>query len=444
MKQWLGIAAVSLCFFACKKEIAPSVATQAISNESFFNSVKSELRDSLSSADFATIDQNRWYKSKDVQSDNYFVRIAFQNKNLATDFILLRTDSLGDVKEGKIIHVDQLNNVKNSNDLMFRGQFIIQSLGREKSIEKEVVNGKWKKQTDIASLLPAPTEEPAGTQDLPEVVVTTYTPSGSSSGDWYLYGVFFDDYDYSSGGGDAYTYGSSSGGSSTTSISTTNTDNTIIIEVESNDDTPIKVEDYVKCFETVPDANATYQIKLYADIPVNGDPGQLFNTSTGQVGHTFIQLIKSSGSTSIQQNIGFYPETGWKSLSSYSVDSKVVDNAGHEFNSSLTASVSSTEFQAALSKMQSISGNDYNIETWNCTDFALAVFNAANSGQPLTVPKFQIPGTSTYSDTPQALFDTMKGMQNAGNDSYGKIDIPGVCGYVGGSHGSCGSTSNPE
>ena len=57
----------------------------------------------------------------------------------------------------------------------------------------------------------------------------------------------------------------------------------------------------------------------------------------------------------------------------------------------------------------------------------------------VTIPKYIIPGTDIYSNTPQGLYATIEGMKNIGNDSYGKIDIPGVGGYVGDSHGSCGN-----
>jgi hypothetical protein len=85
-------------------------------------------------------------------------------------------------------------------------------------------------------------------------------------------------------------------------------------------------------------------------------------------------LRKSGGGDIIQQNIGFYPNTSWKALAGTSVESKVVDNEGHEYNASLTMSVNATQFQAAIDKMQAIAGNEYNIEKWNCTDFALSNF----------------------------------------------------------------------
>ena len=283
-------------------------------------------------------------------------------------------------------------------------------------------------------------EEPA--EELPEVVVTSYSYDGGYTGDWYCYGDFYDD-DYSSGGG-GYTYGYSGGGGGGTSTSaTSHNDNTMVIEVEPDNADPIKVEDYIKCFSTVADANATYQITLLSDIPVNGDPSQIFNWSTNSPGHSFIQLVKSSGSQTVQQNIGFYPETGWKSLANLSVDSKIVDNAGHEFNASLSLNVNGSQFQAALNEIETLSTNDYNISTWNCTDFALSVFNAANSS-PLTIPQFAIPTseypmptTVTFSNTPQGLYDEIQSLQSSHSTMYGATEIPGVCGYVGESHGSC-------
>lgn len=77
----------------------------------FFQSVKAELRDSLSGSDYASIDTDKLYKSKDAQSNGCFVRIGLLHKEIATDFILLKTDTLGNIREGKIVHVekDKLN-----------------------------------------------------------------------------------------------------------------------------------------------------------------------------------------------------------------------------------------------------------------------------------------------------------------------------------------------
>jgi hypothetical protein len=179
---------------------------------------------------------------------------------------------------------------------------------------------------------------------------------------------------------------------------------------------------------------------IYSDIPVNGDPSQLFDWSTGACGHSFIQLAKTNGSTTIQQNIGFYPSSGWKSIEANGpVASKLVDNAGHEFNASLTVSLDATHFQSALNEIEYQENMKYDIDNFNCTDFALSVFNIA-APLYLEIPDYHIPGgmAGELSNTPQGLYNELVSLnQSGGYSQYGQITIPGVAGYVGSSHGPC-------
>ncbi len=427
MKRSLPIFFLFVLFFSCKKELAPPVnLPDTKNNRLFFQNVKSELKDSLSADDYRSIDINRLYKSKDAQGKGCFVRIGLLHKEIAIDFILLKTDTLGKIREGKIIHVDK--DKTNGNRTRFGGRFAIASLNRINTRFKTIVNGKLKAVSKGTDLLEA--EAPVGEQTLPDCVITCYSTEGNNEGDWYCYSGFYNDY---SGGGGGYTFGYSGGGGSSTAG---NEDNTIVVKVEPNDNSAIKVDDYLKCFSTIPDANASYKISIFSDLPVNGDPSQLFDVASGSGGHSFIQLVKSNGNMTVQQNVGFYPVTGWKSLSNINVGGKIVDNAGHEFNASLSTFISSTQFQAELKEIQAVEGRDYEITTWNCTDFALDIFNAGSSN-PLTIPQYCIPGTYQYTNTLQALYVTIQRLQLADNDSFGATEIPGVSGWVGDSHGSC-------
>ena len=68
--------------------------------------IKSIMKDSLSVNDFSRIDFSKVYKSKDVRSKNYFVRITFKGKKISNDFILLKTDNVGNIIKGKIVLVN--------------------------------------------------------------------------------------------------------------------------------------------------------------------------------------------------------------------------------------------------------------------------------------------------------------------------------------------------
>ncbi len=432
MKHFLVVASIILFLFSCKKEHNAPIDSIVDQNLSFFQTVKTQLKDSLSTSDYACIDTNKLYKSKDAQTKGCFVRIGLLNKEMSTDFVLLKTDTAGNIKVGKIVHIDKESG--NGTKTRFGGRFAIASLDRLHTRLKTIMNGKFKSIGAGMDLMEA--EAPIGEQTLPDCVITCYSMDGNDEGDWYWYEGFYDD--GGGGGGGSYTYGYSGGGSSGS-----NTDETIQIEIEPDDNDPINIQDYLKCFSTISNVGASFQITIFSDIPVNGDPTQIFDWSTRSPGHSFVQLRKVNGSESIQQNIGFYPENGWKAASNANMASKVVDNAGHEFNASLSLTINGNQFEAALNKLQAISDYDYNITSWNCTDFALSVFNAA-SQQPLSIPKFAIP-TSEYplpstfalSSTPQGLYEAIQSLQAAHNTSLGTTDIPGICGYVGESHGSC-------
>lgn len=434
MKHLVVVVSAVLLLFSCKKDLEYKAPTTLQSTRQlFFDNIQNKLKDSLSAGDYSKVNFTQLFKSKDVQSNSYFVRIGLLNKSFETDFILLKTDSLGNIMGGRLVHVDkEMSNTHRKKK--FNGSFTISSLNRKHNNTQEVANGKWRVAPD-ATAKAQPTEgddEPAGEQTLPDVVVTSYIDGGASM-DWYwLEGL------YSGGGGsvtNTYTYGATTGGGGNDDNGVS-TDSTIDIELEVTDDVTIDVSEYLKCFSSIPDANASYQITILSDVPVNSEPSYMFNPTTKSPGHSFIQLRKTDGTNSVQQNIGFYPNVDLKSLTRLSVDSKVVDNEGHEYNASLAMNVNATQFQAALDKMQSIAGNDYNIEKWNCTDFALSIFNAA-AEMPLVIPKFIIPGDLYPSNTPQGLYTTIKNLSTSNNTNHGTPDVPGVCGYVGDSHGAC-------
>jgi len=141
MKHLIVVAATILFFASCKKEEVHKEIGTLQPNQQFFNNVQKQLKDSLSAGDYAKINFSRIFKSKDAQSRHYFVRIGLLNKDLATDFILLRTDSLGNVIGGKLIHADK-EKLNARKEKKFNGRFTISSLNRQHNNTQEVINGK--------------------------------------------------------------------------------------------------------------------------------------------------------------------------------------------------------------------------------------------------------------------------------------------------------------
>ncbi len=423
MKKTYLITICALLLLGCQKELHQTPETGQASGKNYLTHIQQALKDSLSTADYAGRNFSKALISHDTATGKTYLRLGISGKKLAEDFMLLQTDSTGITIRGRFVHVDK-QPVRPKQAQLFNGAFIISSLNRRITNKRQIVSGRFTTKADVSIM-----EEPAGTQDLAPVVVTTYTYNGDASMDWYLLSAFFDD-------GSGWMYGAASPeGSEGSGGGGAQPDQTIQVEAEPTNDPLAVVIQYLKCFGNLPAEGATYQISILSDIPVNGDPSVMFDWKTGSPGHSFIQLKETSGGTSIQQNLGFYPTTGWKTPAGPTT-SKMLDNAGHEFNAELTITVSAEQFQNALTKMQEFGIRQYDLATFNCTDFALAVFNAANPEQ-LSVPQYTIPGNSQSSNTPQGLYNEILLVQQTGNQAFGNPTIPGVAGFVGASHGPC-------
>lgn len=419
MKQVTIFILLAALVIGCKKD---QLLLNNKQNEKYLSRVIRSLKDSLSDKDFMSVDFDNIFLSKDSQNSSFIVRFGLKGFSIEKDFILIQADIDTAIIRGSIVHVEE-EEINGDEGFIIT----ISSLGRQTSYVL-----KDDKEASGTQNQRAPTD----THDLPEVVVTSYSYSGLSSRWYFYYGLL--GYGGSGGGyGESNVYGSASygghrGGGGTAA------DKTIIIETESTFYPAINLQQYLKCFSYISNSNATYTIAILTDIPVNGDPNKLFDWRTLSPGHTFLQFKKTNGSESVQQSIGFYPQVGWKAIeASAPVASKFVDNQGHEFNASLTIIVNPDKFQRALNEAAYLSTMRYDIDNFNCTDFALAVFNAA-SGEPLLIPKYHMPGSmyGEVSNTPQGLYNELVTLKSAGTYP-GEIEIPGVCGYVGSSHGPC-------
>ena len=89
----------------------------------------------------------------------------------------------------------------------------------------------------------------------------------------------------------------------------------------------------------------------------------------------------------------------------------VSNNQYHLYDASLEMNVSGAQFTAMMNTAITGAKNNYQMVGYNCTDFALSVFNQGRS-IPLNVPSSI--GTITgrdYGKTPSGVFETIKSMQ---------------------------------
>lgn len=416
MKKVALFLLVALTVTACQKRDLPQTDPD-----------QNVLRQNLTQEDFLNIKQSTITRFTNRKTGQQLLRAGFTGKDPNHDFIVFSLDKNGVFLDGKFVHVEGKvqPSLKDKNKNVFNGLLETSSLRHTNVVVSTIKEG-------YVMALHSSTVKVNGVQTnyecadctLPEVVVSSsYSNNSYNWASWLGIWSLFNDWssneyllvDYSGGGG---------GGGGYTPPPAISVDEEMAENKEKID--PKK---YMDCFGNVPDAGATCTITISADIPVDGHPEILFDWSQGNPGHAFIELYKlGSNGALVSQNIGFYPSTGFKVLGGGDVNSKVVDNAGHEYNARYTIPISVGQLQAAINQVNAYSGNSYNMTNFNCVDFAIGVFNAATAGG-ISITKQQIPGypTPNGSNTPQGLYNRINemagwgtpGAQTSGSKAYG-------------------------
>src|SRR5579871_4137535 len=138
------------------------------------------------------------------------------------------------------------------------------------------------------------------------------------------------------------------------------------------------IKDYDKCFTNSAGNTYSYSVTVCVDQPVPGtrDPwgfsvtGSSSGSNLVNVGHTFLIFTQSGPNGTIQRNVGFYPED--MVLPTDANDSGELNNDyAHNYNISLTISLNNSQFFNMLNYVSSEAYAVYNLNTYNCTTFAL-------------------------------------------------------------------------
>ncbi len=199
---------------------------------------------------------------------------------------------------------------------------------------------------------------------------------------------------------------------------------------------PIDLEKFFNCFRQVSSEGATYQAKLCIDIPQNDNIDALM--VYGRPGHTFLTLTKSSGPNSITQSIGFYPKKGEKSVTHIAVNAQMVDDglSEHEYNAYMEINIQNEiDFNAILNLAKNYATSmHYDLDDFNCTDFAVDVINNGVSASDQIHVSDWIGSVTAinYGTTPNGLYKYLLQRRNQSNSPiyFGNWNAPK-------SHGNC-------
>jgi hypothetical protein len=426
MKSKLYLLLPLIVLFSCKKELGLY--------ENTTNSIQKLVIDSLGSRS-TLIDFKKAWVYKVDSSEMLVYRFPLKGKNIRNDFILLQIDKTNQIFQGRIIHLEGHSGntaVSDKNIVRFNGNITIQNLKGENLIQSRITEGyveAFHKMKEAHVELIVPKEDV-----LPEIIVISSPRTSDITS--YMEWISIQSFLYLDGGGYSPYYGSMSPSSDGISLNNYNSyvqqnysvfqEPVLKVDYELFADKPaIDVSKFLKCFEMISDIGSSCSIEIFSDIPVDTDPNKLLDWREGAPGHVFLQLRKSNANKTLIQNIGFYPINGYKvSLTDAPIAAKFVDDGEHEFNASLLMPVSSADFKSVITEiLYAATAAQYDIDQYNCTDFALDIFNKTRV-KKLIIPKYHLPGSLVSgSNTPNGLFNQLKLMKLNGDPEANNISM---------------------
>lgn len=118
-----------------------------------------------------------------------------------------------------------------------------------------------------------------------------------------------------------------------------------------------------------------YAMAILIKQPIPGQKNT--NTGLGEVGHSFISLIKyNKDQSAITKTFGFYPEEGQLipvNPLSQIANSVIKDDAYHSWDQLLAKFVTKEQFEEILEYIDHHIVDEYHLSDYNCSDFALLI-----------------------------------------------------------------------
>ena len=172
--------------------------------------------------------------------------------------------------------------------------------------------------------------------------------------------------------------------------------------------TPIALEVRLRnLLHTNPDGR--FSITLCADIPCDHHSNRIFHHRNN--GHVFLiaSALQDSSNTVPPVVFGFYPHRPLLALLIKQTRGKVMDNAGRQYEASITSIVCGQTFNTWITAAVQLAHKKYHLNRFNCYDYAIQLFNILQQAPDLPAIQLRFPLWRGFGGTPCALYLQLAG-----------------------------------
>ncbi|MFT4202600.1 MAG: 4Fe-4S dicluster domain-containing protein [Chitinophagaceae bacterium] len=134
----------------------------------------------------------------------------------------------------------------------------------------------------------------------------------------------------------------------------------------------ISTKEFLSCLNIIGSSKLT----IYVDQPISHTRKtyDIFNPTN--VGHAFVSITQTIGGQTFTRTWGFYPKSFVTPINPNS-PGVFVDNEAHFYDIALTVNITAGQTNAILTDAMDNLGGTYNLNTNNCTDYAIHVMELA-------------------------------------------------------------------
>ena len=168
-----------------------------------------------------------------------------------------------------------------------------------------------------------------------------------------------------------------------------------------------------ECFGSL-EEHAAYSISICADIPDDNDPDRVYYKK--EPGHVFLILQKTDSlNKTMYQVFGFYPRRPVSSIVFKTVRCDILDNSKRRYNVRLTKQICAAEFGIILNKAADLAKKRYNLNRYNCYDYAVEVFNSLPGIEKLPATHVRFPFIFGKGGSPCSLYRDLEKLKARGS-----------------------------
>jgi hypothetical protein len=166
-----------------------------------------------------------------------------------------------------------------------------------------------------------------------------------------------------------------------------------------------------------PARHEVYSITIAADIPDDKRPGKVYYKK--EPGHVFIILEQKDtiSGHSKAQVWGFYPVRPVSSVFLRTVHCELNDNGKRKYDVRITRRLSADEFEVIKKQAIALAKKKYNLNKYNCYDYAIELFNSIPGVEKLPVTHVKFPFIFGRGGSPCGLYKDLQKLKT-GNSGW--------------------------